>query len=137
MLVFSAADFEDFREPRPELAGVMEDELFEVTTLLVQNRWPFRLHATYDESISRMLDAFERVNREDFFDGLTWFFDHCETISPRNIDRVNALGGGIAIQHRMAYQGEDFIARYAASAADATPPVEPMLATGLSVSGGT
>ncbi len=137
MLVFSAADFEDFREPRPELAGVMEDELFEVTKLLVQNRWPFRLHATYDESISRMLDAFERVNREVPFDGLTWFFDHCETISPRNIDRVKALGGGIAIQHRMAYQGEDFIARYGARAAEATPPVKRMLTAGLAVGGGT
>jgi len=137
MLVFSAADFEDFREPRPELAATMEDELYEVTKLLVQNRWPFRLHATYDESISRMLDTFEKVNREVPFSGLTWFFDHCETISPRNIDRVKALGGGIAIQHRMAYQGEDFVDRYGAKAAEATPPVKRMLAAGVPVGGGT
>lgn len=137
MLVFSAADFEDFREPRPELPAAMEDELYEVTKLLVQNRWPFRLHATYDESISRMLDTFERVNREVPFDGLTWFFDHAETISPRNIDRVKALGGGIAIQHRMAYQGEDFAERHGARAAEATPPVKRMLAAGLPVGGGT
>jgi predicted amidohydrolase YtcJ len=137
MLVFSAADFEDFREPRPELPAVMEDELHEVTKLLVQNRWPFRIHATYDESISRMLNAFERVNREVPFDGLPWFFDHAETVSERNIDRVKALGGGIAIQHRMAYQGEDFVDRYGARAAEATPPVKKMLAAGLPVGGGT
>jgi predicted amidohydrolase YtcJ len=137
MLVFSAADFEDFRQPRPELGTAMDDELHDVASLLVQNRWPFRLHATYDESISRMLDAFERVDREVPFDGLPWFFDHAETISERNIDRVKALGGGIAIQHRMAYQGEDFVERYGARAAAATPPVKKMLAAGIPVGAGT
>jgi hypothetical protein len=39
------------------------------------------------------------VDREVPFDGLRWFFDHAETITDRNIDRVRALGGGIAIQH--------------------------------------
>ena len=43
----------------------------------------------------------------------------CETITPRNIERVKALGGGIAIQHRMAYQGEYFVDRYGAKAAEA------------------
>jgi predicted amidohydrolase YtcJ len=51
MLVFSAADFEDFLEPRPDLAASMEDELYKVVRLLVESRWPYRLHATYDESI--------------------------------------------------------------------------------------
>lgn len=103
MLVFSAADFEDFLQPRPDLPEGMEDELERVVRHLVEHRWPFRLHATYDESISRMLDVFEKVNRDIPFNGLHWFFDHAETISERNIDRVKALGGGIAVQHRMAF----------------------------------
>ena len=49
MLVFSAADFEDFREPRPDLPVEMETELTDVIRVLVENRWPWRLHATYDE----------------------------------------------------------------------------------------
>ena len=137
MLVFSAADFEDFLEPRPDLAAGMEDELEKVVRHLVANRWPFRLHATYDESISRMLDVFENVNRDIPFDGLHWMFDHCETITPRNIERVKALGGGIAIQHRMAFQGEYFVDRYGAEAARATPPVKHMLETGVPVGAGT
>ncbi|MGV8869102.1 MAG: amidohydrolase [Janthinobacterium svalbardensis] len=137
MLVFSAADFEDFLEPRPELAAGMEDELEKVVRHLVEQRWPFRLHATYDESISRMLDVFEKVNRDTPFAGLHWLFDHAETISPRNIDRVRALGGGIAIQHRMAFQGEYFVERYGADAAKATPPVQRMLDAGVPVGGGT
>ncbi|MES2259334.1 MAG: amidohydrolase [Pseudomonadota bacterium] len=137
MLVFSAADFEDFLEPRPDLAPGMEDELEKVVRHLVSQRWPFRLHATYDESIGRMLDVFEKVNREIPFDGLHWMFDHAETISPKNIDRVRALGGGIAIQHRMAFQGEYFVERYGAEAAQSTPPVKRMLEAGVPVGGGT
>ncbi|AMP01221.1 amidohydrolase family protein [Collimonas arenae] len=137
MLVFSAADFEDFLEPRPDLAVGMEDELEKVVRHLVSNRWPFRLHATYNESISRMLDVFEKVNRDIPFDGLHWLFDHAETITPRNIERVRELGGGIAIQHRMAFQGEYFVERYGAEAARHTPPVARMLEMGVPVGGGT
>lgn len=137
MLVFSAADFEDFKEPRPDLPATLEDELYAVTKHLAENRWPFRIHGTYEESVSRFLDVFERVNREVPFDGLHWFIDHAETISQKSIDRIRALGGGIAIQHRMAYQGEEFVNRYGAKAAEATPPVQKMLGAGLPVGMGT
>jgi len=137
MLVFSAADFEDFREPRPELSATMEEQLYEVTRVLAQNRWPFRIHATYDESIGRMLDVFERVHAEVPLTGLHWFIDHAETIVERNIDRIKALGGGIAIQHRMAYQGEYFLERYGAKATERTPPVKKMLEAGIPVGMGT
>jgi len=137
MLVFSAADFEDFRQPRPDMAPEMEGELEEVVRVLVQNKWPWRLHATYDETIDRALDVFEKVNRDTPLAGLNWFFDHCETISEKSIDRIAALGGGIAVQHRMAYQGEYFVERYGAGAAEATPPVKRMLEKGVKVSAGT
>jgi len=100
MLVFAAADFEDFLEPRPELPASLEAELKRVVTLLAEKRWPFRIHATYDESIGRILNVYEDVNRAVPFEGLHWFIDHAETISERNIERVRALGGGIAVQNR-------------------------------------
>jgi predicted amidohydrolase YtcJ len=137
MLVFSAADFEDFLEPRPDLPQSLEAELTEVVTLLAKNRWPFRLHATYDESISRFLNVFEAVNRDVPFDGMRWFFDHAETISEKNIERVKALGGGIAVQDRMAFQGEYFIDRYGKQAAERSPPIRRMLAMGVPVGAGT
>lgn len=137
MLVFSAADFEDFRQPRPDMAPEMEGELEEVVRILAQNRWPWRLHATYDETISRALDVFERVNQDIPLQGLNWFFDHAETISESSMDRIAALGGGIAVQHRMAYQGEYFVERYGLGAAAATPPVAKMIEKGLRVSAGT
>src|SRR5271169_4232120 len=86
MLVFSAADFEDFLQARPDLPEVMEEQLTPVVRLLAENKWPFRLHATYDESIARALTVYEQVNSEIPFDTLHWFFDHAETISDQSIE---------------------------------------------------
>jgi predicted amidohydrolase YtcJ len=136
-LVMDAGDFENFLFPRPELPASMENNLKAVIQLLVKNRWPFRLHATYNESITRDLDVIEAVNKETPLNGLVWFIDHAETISDENLQRIKALGGGLAIQHRMAYQGENFIHRYGKKAALAAPPVKRMLALGLPVGLGT
>jgi predicted amidohydrolase YtcJ len=119
------------------LPANLEGDLKAVVRHLAEQRWPFRIHATYDQSIGRILDVYEQVDREVPFDGLHWIVDHAETISPRNIDRIKALGGGIAIQHRMAYQGEYFVARYGAEAAKRTPPIRRMLDAGVPVGAGT
>lgn len=136
-LVADAADFENFLFPRPEFASGMESNLRSVLQLLIKNRWPFRLHATYNESITRDLNVIEEVNKETPLNGLVWFVDHAETISEENLQRIKVLGGGIAIQHRMAYQGESFIHRYGKNAALAAPPVKRMLEMGIPVGLGT
>ncbi|MEJ8819477.1 amidohydrolase [Lacibacter sp. H407] len=136
-LVADAADFENFLFVRPELPSTMESNLKPVIQILVRNRWPFRIHATYNESITRDLNVIEEVNKETPLNGLVWFIDHAETISEENMQRIKALGGGIAIQHRMAYQGESFIHRYGKKAALAAPPVKRMLEIGLPVGLGT
>lgn len=135
-IVWSAADFENFLEPRPDLAPTMESELAPILERLAAAEWPFRIHATYDESIERFLAVIERVTGGEAWP-TRFIIDHAETISPSNIDRVAALGGGIAIQHRMAFQGEYFVARYGRYAAEATPPIGRMLEAGVPVGGGT
>ena len=137
MLVYSAADFEDFRVERPEMPADMETDLEPVIRLLAENRWPWRLHASYDETISRALNVFEKVNRDVPLQGINWFFDHAETISDRSIDRIAALGGGIAIQHRMMFQGEYFMEQYGAKAAENSPPIRKMMEAGVPVGAGT
>lgn len=136
-LVWSAADFENFLQPRPELRPVMEQELESVVRKLAEARWPWRIHATYDESIGRFLNIFERVHRDTPISDLRWFIDHAETISEANIERIQALGGGIAIQHRMAYQGEYYIRRYGVESVKRKPPIRRMLQMGLPVGAGT
>ncbi|WP_416234697.1 amidohydrolase [Paucibacter sp. PLA-PC-4] len=137
MLAFSAADFEDFLMPRPEMPQAMEGDLEGVVRFLAGNGWPWRMHATYDQTISRALDVFEKVHRDLPIDKLGWFFDHCETVSPPNLERIKRLGGGVAIQNRMSMQGEYFIRRYGLKATAETPPVKRMLEQGLPVTLGT
>ena len=137
MLVYSAADFEDFRAERPDMPPDMEADLEPVIRLLAENRWPWRLHASYNETIDRALDVFEKVNRDIPLSGINWFFDHAETITDRNIDRIAALGGGIAVQHRMAFQGEYFVERYGAKAAERTPPIRRIMEAGVALGAGT
>lgn len=138
-LVRLAADFENFLEPRPELARTMEDSLHAVVSFLADRQWPIRIHGTYDESIRRMLDVFERVDRElrargqPGFATLPWTIDHAETISRAAIARVARLNGRVAVQSRMAMQAEYFRDRYGRAAAARTPPLGDLLAAGVPV----
>ncbi|QRO02448.1 amidohydrolase [Archangium violaceum] len=136
-VLWEAADFENFLEPRPELHEGMEPKLEEILTLFAEKGWPFRIHATYDESISRILDVIERVKTTRGMEGLRFIIDHAETISERNLERVARLGGGIAVQDRMAFQGEHFINRYGKELAAHAPPVKRMLELGIPVGLGT
>src|SRR5262245_66105741 len=88
MLVYSAADYEDFQVARPDMPSNMETDLEPVIRLLATNRWPWRLHGTYNETITRALDVLEKVNRDVPFDGLHWLIDHAETIDDRNIEQI-------------------------------------------------
>lgn len=135
-LVATAADFENFLEPRTILSDQMEADLEPVIRLLVKNRWPFRLHATYGESIERMLAVFEKVNKDIPFNGLRWFFDHAETITDAQLARVKQLGGGVAVQFRMYYQGELYEKLYGKTDRQ-LPPIRKMLSMGIPVGMGT
>lgn len=135
-LVATAADFENFLEPRTVLSDQMEADLEPVIRLLVKNRWPFRLHATYGESIERMLAVFEKVDKDIPFNGLRWFFDHAETITDRQLERVRKLGGGVAVQFRMYFQGELYEKLYGKTDRQ-LPPIKKMLSMGIPVGMGT
>ena len=136
-IVWSAGDFENFKEPRPDLAGHMEGELTQAITMFARKRWPFRIHATYDESIQRMLSVLEDVNAKHPFASERWLFDHAETVSEESLKRIKALGGGVAIQNRMLFQGEYFVKRYGATKAADAPPIRKMLDMGIPVGLGT
>jgi predicted amidohydrolase YtcJ len=136
-LLWKAGDFENFRSDRPILDSDMEKDLEPIIELLIQKRWPFRIHATYDESINRILNVIERVNKKTPLDGLRWSIEHAETVTERNIDRIAALKGGIAIQDRMVFLGDDYVKRYGAEAAKKAPPIRMILDKGVPLGIGT
>ena len=136
-LTWAAADFENFNQPRPQLAAY-ESEFEKAVRLLMENGWGFRLHATYDETIRRDLAVFEKLAADGLFPaGNQWLFDHAETVSADSLDRIAALGGAMSVQNRLSFQGEAFVSRYGPGAAADAPPVRAMLERGLTVGAGT
>ncbi|MBA4489798.1 amidohydrolase [Paracoccus sp. S1E-3] len=142
-LAHSVGDWENFLAPAPDLAQRKAEgqdpagDLHRVTTMLVEAGWPLRQHATYGDSISLIMDVFEQVNEEQGKFVPRWFIDHAETIHDADLDRIKALGGGIAIQNRLAFGGEYFIERYGAEVAAHAPPLRKMLDMGIPVGAGT
>ncbi len=138
-LVHSVGDWENFLAPAPDISE-REDprgDLHEVTSQLVEAGWPLRQHATYGDSVALIMDVFEQVAEEQGKFAPRWAIDHAETVRETELDRIKALGGGIAIQDRMAFAGEYFVERYGAEAARAAPPVRKMLDMGIPVGAGT
>ncbi|MFF7534468.1 amidohydrolase [Streptomyces bobili] len=137
-LTWSAADFENFTQPRPELTPDYEAEFEKAVRLLMENGWGFRLHATYDETIRRDLAVFEKLAADGLFPaGNRWLFDHAETVSADSLDRIAALGGAMSVQNRLSFQGEAFARRYGPGRAADAPPIRAMLDRGLTVGAGT
>lgn len=137
MLVRSIYDFEVFNMPQVIPPPTAEADLERVVRLLAEKQWPFRFHATYDQTVSRHLDVLERVHRDFPINNLHWIVDHAESLSDRNIDRIAAMNGGVAIQNRIAFQELPFLERYGPQAADEAPPVKRIMKAGIPVGAGT
>ena len=140
-LTWSAGDFENFLAPQPLLEDrpTWKEDLKKIIRLHVDSGWPFRIHATYGETIANMLDVIEEVNKETNgkLASERWLFDHAETVKENELKRIKALNGGIAIQARMAYAGEFFVERYGAEKAKQAPPVKKIMEMGIPLGAGT
>jgi predicted amidohydrolase YtcJ len=132
LLSVEVHDHENFDRPTLVIEPDKMRELVERDiSKLVQRRIPFREHISYDENITPFLDALERLNEKMPLDGLRWSLEHAETISPANIARVKALGGGIALDTKMALHGDGFIKTHGRDKALLTPRLRQLVDSGI------
>jgi predicted amidohydrolase YtcJ len=137
-ILYQAGDVANFAKDYPvPQPGVMEKNFSAVVKFIVGQGWPFRQHTSFDASASRVLDVLEEVNRETPLKGLRWGLDHCETLQPKTLERLAALGGSIDIQNRMSLDGEAFLKKYGAQAAADAPPVARIRELGIPLACGT
>lgn len=142
-LAHSVGDWENFLADAPDVAARTDrgmdphGDLHAIATFLVQKGWPLRQHATYGDSVALILDVFEQVKREQGRFAPRWAIDHAETVRTEDLRRIAGMGGGVAVQNRMAFGGEYFVERYGAEAARNAPPIKEMLALGIPVGLGT
>jgi predicted amidohydrolase YtcJ len=132
LLSVEVHDHENFDRPAVIIEPAKMRELVERDiSKLVQRRIPFREHISYEENITPFLDALEQLNQKTPLDGLRWSLEHAETISPANIARVKALGGGIALDTKMALHGDGFIKTYGRDKALQTPRLRQLVDSGI------
>lgn len=125
-------DHENFDMPAVIInKDTMRKYVEEDVTKLIKRRIPFRMHISYNENITTFLDALQIVNQKTPLDGLRWSIEHAETITPENISRVKKLGGGIALDGKMALHGDGFIKTYSRDKALQTPRLRQLVKSGI------
>lgn len=128
-------DHENFDKPTfliPE--EKMREYAEEDVRKLIQKRIPFRIHITYNENLTPFLDAMEKVVKTTPLDGMRWSVEHAETISDENIARIKTLGGGIALDAKMALHGEAFAKTHGMEKALYTPRFRALIKSGIPLS---
>ena len=119
--VWAAGDVTNFaKDPLPQ-PPIMEEKLAEVLTFVVSKGWPFRMHASFDFTAQRILGVVEKVHKETPVDQLRWGLEHCEGMTARTLERLQALGGSLGLQNRMSADGEAYVAKWGKEAAEDAP----------------
>jgi predicted amidohydrolase YtcJ len=134
LLQLEMHDHENFDRPAVIIdPGQMQQHVEQNVAKLVERRIPFRMHISYNENITPFLDALEKLNEKVPLDGLRWSIEHAETISPENIARVKRLGGGLALDPKMALHGDGFIKTHGRDRALLTPRLREIVNSGVPV----
>ena len=137
ILLNEAMDWDVYTQPPVNIPARMEADMRPVMEQLIRHRWSFRHHATYDATITRLLNVLGSVQSQTPLNGLRWTIDHAEFISERNIQRIKALGGGVAVQHRFAFHGELAAKNLGAAELRNAPPLRQLIESGIPLGAGT
>jgi predicted amidohydrolase YtcJ len=113
-------------------------ELVEITRHCARAGWPMSIHAVLNSSLTRVLDAWELVQREDGgVAGQRFSIVHADEASERNLERMADLGLGVMVQNRMYRQAPDYLRLWGDDALRSAPPIGAMRRHGLVIGGGT
>jgi predicted amidohydrolase YtcJ len=120
------------------LEQIAYDELVEIVRMCAQAGWPMSVHAVLEDSLSRVLDAWEQVERETGgVAGRRFSIVHADQASEESIKRIAALGAGVLVQNRFMLKSTDYREGWGAEAVRTAPPIGVMRAHGVTIGGGT
>ena len=135
ILTFGCHDMEGVR-PFEVSDGALA-ELLEISDLLARHDWPVHMHAIFDSTIRAVLDTWEEIDRRYGLAGRRWSLGHAEPISRASLERVRALGMGIAIQNRLMFRAADSAALWGDEIGNNAPPLGDILDLGIPLGAGT
>lgn len=121
---------------------VLEDtayrELVDIVRLCATRGWRMSVHAVLDATLSRILDAWEEVERETgLIAGRGFSIVHADEASRANLERLARLGAGVLVQNRLLLKGGDYADAWGDEATSAAPPIGDMRELGIVIGGGT
>jgi predicted amidohydrolase YtcJ len=135
ILVFGCSDLEGVSEFT--VTPSARRQLRDILVLAAQHRWPVHCHAVLDSTISAVLDAMEDAAAEVPGAGARLSLAHADPISEANLERVAALGAGIAVQNRLIFRAADSAALWGDDVARRSPPLRRILELGIPLGAGT
>lgn len=121
-----------------ELGDEAYRELVQIVRVCVHRGWRMIVHAVLDHSLTRVLDAWEEVDRETGgITGAGFAIVHADEASQPNLERIARLGAGVLVQNRLVLKGGDYVDAWGAEATENAPPIGAMRDLGIVIGGGT
>jgi predicted amidohydrolase YtcJ len=121
-----------------EMTDASHAELVRIVRLCADRGWRMSVHAVLNDTLGRILDAWEEVERET---GLVahrgWSIVHADQATDESLDRIARLGAGIMVQSRLVLKGADYVEAWGEEATASAPPIGGMRDRGIMIGGGT
>jgi predicted amidohydrolase YtcJ len=133
----SSYDGDAFGPLPPQFSPKAIDDWRAAVRMIIENGWRFQVHATRNHSAEQLLPAIEEIHREIPVTNRRISFAHMEDVTTDTMRRIKALGGGITVQDRFIYSGDEVAHNWPEDVIRKAPPTKTMLAMGLPVGGGT
>jgi predicted amidohydrolase YtcJ len=131
-------DGDAFVSNPPTFSPKALEEWKTIVRMIAESGWRFQAHATRDNSVRQLLPAIEELAKEiPSSKDRRLAFAHLEDVSVETMDRIKALGGGIAVQDRLIYHGQDVVKTLGRGFVRRAPPLKTMLHRGVPVGAGT
>ncbi|HEY2921764.1 MAG TPA: amidohydrolase [Candidatus Binatia bacterium] len=137
-LVRTVGDTELMSNPKGmTITAEAKEEFRRMLRLFAGERYGFHLRAGQNSTARQWLDVLEEVNAATPFSSQRIAFAQLEDATPETIARIKMLGGGMAVQDRMALTGERTVELWGMDKARNAPPLRTMIESGIAVGAGT
>jgi predicted amidohydrolase YtcJ len=114
-----------------------KEKIRRMLRLFAGERYGFHLRAAQDNTARQLLDVLEEVNAATPLLSQRIAFSQLEDATSETIARIKKLGGGIAVQDRMALTGERTVELWGLDKARNAPPLRTMIESGIAIGAGT
>lgn len=113
-------------------------ELVEIVRLCAQRGWRMSIHAVLADTLARIIDAWEEVERESGgVAGCGFSIVHADAARRSDLERLARLGAGVMVQSRFVLKGSDYVESWGTAETADAPPIGDMRDLGLTIGGGS